>query len=360
MYEGKPMVLVIGASDTGRTPIAAALLRKALGAGVIVRTAGVVSHEGESAMPEAQMALEQMGIDLSRHIARQLKRDEHAQAELLLAVDRGTEMVLFTEFPRAPRVACLPVLADLPDVLDPHRMPLGVWIAAARQLQEQVEAALSAIRTRLNIADQAPLPPHPPAVERRTLSGPQPLLLGTGHKMKWDRDADMQRLLSLINGEAAPDATLNGQTEMTAAPPTRVAYDSDESAPVDAARDDAAITAVNADLAASADATLELSRAEHVARIVRMLAVAEELPEIIDWLGLRAEIVRHLRAVAEQAEGPLDFAPAAILMIEGKLTHQRVLPDTAALGMLRDAIERLATPLSAAGLATIGGELGQW
>src|SRR3712207_2151016 len=102
MYEGKPLLLVVGGSDTGRTPIAAGLLRRALGAGVVVLTAGVLSHAGESAAPEAQMALEQIGVDISRHISRPLDSVDHRAAELLLAVDRGTELVLFTQFPQDP------------------------------------------------------------------------------------------------------------------------------------------------------------------------------------------------------------------------------------------------------------------
>ena len=62
MYEGKPLALVVGNTDTGRTPMAAALLRRALGPHVIVQTAGVLSHAGEGATPEAQMAIEQIGL----------------------------------------------------------------------------------------------------------------------------------------------------------------------------------------------------------------------------------------------------------------------------------------------------------
>ncbi len=59
MYEGKPLAIVVGSSNTGRTPITAGLLRRMLGAHVAVQTAGVLAHEGEGAIPEAQMALEQ-------------------------------------------------------------------------------------------------------------------------------------------------------------------------------------------------------------------------------------------------------------------------------------------------------------
>ncbi len=149
--EGKPLVVVVGNSNTGRTPIVAGLLRQVLGTRVMVQTAGVLSHEGEGAIPEAQMALEQWGIDISGHRSQPLRPEQRQNAELLLAVDRGTGLVLHTHFPHDPRVTSLPALANMPDIIDPHRMPLGVWIAATRQLREQLEAALPALQQILSI-----------------------------------------------------------------------------------------------------------------------------------------------------------------------------------------------------------------
>lgn len=357
MYEGKPLLLVIGGSDTGRTPITAGLLRHALGGSAIVLSAGVLSHAGESAATEAQMALESIGIDISNHVARPLDDTEHHQAELLLAVDRGTEMVLFTRFPNDPRVACLSVLAEAPDVLDPHRMPLGVWVSIVHQIQQQIDKALPKIRQQLGISEHqsSPLP-------TQESLGYTPLTIG--NTPRWDNDEDMQRLLRLINdGRAAQleieaQPSTNGAAHLPTEATPQDAEDSAEDPAIDqpaAAQADAAITAP-----ATTPAQPAASRAEHVARLSKLLGAAGEVPEIIDWQRLRQELIIRLRTIAQQAEGPTDFAPAATLMIEGKLVQHASLPGAEALFLLQRSVTRLSKPLGGADLATIGGELAQW
>ena len=151
MYEGRPLVVIVGNSDTGRTPIAAEFLRRLLGTRAAVQTAGVLSHEGESAVTEAQLAMEQWGIDLSTHRSQSLHSTQRHTAEVLLAIDRGTALVLHRDLPNDPRVLCLSLLADMPDVADPHRMPVGVWVATAQQLHDQLEHALPALERQLGI-----------------------------------------------------------------------------------------------------------------------------------------------------------------------------------------------------------------
>lgn len=158
MLEGKPLLVVIGGSDTGRTPMVAGLARAALGDQVHVQTAGVLAHIGESAMTEAQMALEQLGINIRSHHAQPLSPIHRRHADLLLAVDRGTALVLHSEFPGDDRVVSLASLCNQPDILDPHRMPLGVWVATAQQLKGQIQQALPAIRQRLGITNTPPTP----------------------------------------------------------------------------------------------------------------------------------------------------------------------------------------------------------
>lgn len=380
MYEGKPMLLVIGSTDTGRTPIAAALLRRALGAGVAVRTAGVLAHEGEGATPEAQLALDQLNIDISRHISRPLHYEEHAKAELLLAIDRGTELVLFAEFPNDPRVACLPVLAQMPDVLDPHRMPLGVWITAMRQLHDQIQAALPLIRARLGIQDQEPLPLMPPKVERRrSTSRREPLVLGSGVRVAWDQDPEMQQLLETIGGDDGQAASQPDPLTNASAEPATTAYWNDaaeQQGPADwlppsdsSASDTIAASSMSQPPAPAPPspaqaqeipAAATASREEHIRRMERLLVAAEEAPEIVDWLRLRGQLVSRLRAVAAQAQGALDFTPAATLMIEGKLMHCAQLPDAAALAALQRAVARLEASVAGDDLATIAADLAEW
>lgn len=338
MYEGKPLVLVIGGSDTGRAPITAALLRRALNGDAIVQSAGVVAHEGESAAPEAQMALEQAGIDLS-HVARGLRAEVQRDAELLLAVDRGTELVLHTELPHDPRVTGLSALAQRPDVLDPHRMPLGVWVAVMRQLDEQIRAALPALRQRLGLAssqnraaDPAPLPPIAPLITPDT-------------KVHWARDEAMQRLLGLINEQPANEALPAALPDEP--PPSQPGpIGDDEAAPLEQPRADVA--------------TSENARAAHVERSVLLIAAAAELPEVVDWNRLREALRVQLRALAARAEDAHDFTPAATLMIEGKLAQIAELPSAQAFGLLKSTVERFRRPIAGSDLGAIGSELALW
>ncbi len=176
MVDERPYILVVGAADTGRTLLVAALLRRELGAAAMIASAGVVGHAGEPAEPNAHLALEQFGLAQAGHVARQLDEGTMRDADLLLGVDRGSARAARV---RAPgEVAALSDLACAEDVPDPHRMPLGVWIAAVRAYEAQVAIALRTIRTLAGIdvvpapgssgsAAQAPrsTPPVPSAAE---------------------------------------------------------------------------------------------------------------------------------------------------------------------------------------------------
>lgn len=347
MYEGKPLVLVVGGTDTGRTPMTAALLRRALGQDVIVRTAGVLSHSGEGATTEAQMAMDQLGFDISRHISHPLRDEDHRNAELLLAVDRGTELVLFTQFHQDARVACLPVLSGLPDVLDPHRMPLGVWIATARQLDDQIKRALPALRQRLRLGEAEP----PPAL---TESG-APLVGFGGGTTNWANDADMERLMGLI--DSAPTGSFaedDKAAELLSADEWRSAGADDQQLPP--LSDDP-----NAPPEADTPANNEpISRTDHVARMLQLLTAAQHVPEIIDWSRLRRELINRMRRIGQQPADTTDLVAAAVLMLEGKLGRHTTPLSAPALAALQQSLERLDTPLSAADLAAIGSEVAQW
>jgi hypothetical protein len=102
------------------------------------------------------------------------------------------------------------------------------------------------------------------------------------------------------------------------------------------------------------------TRAEHVARLGKLLEAAREVPEIIDWQRLRQQVIERLRTIAQQSSDPSDFAPAATLMIQGKLAQHAALPSAEALFLLHRSVTRLGSTVSGADLATIGGELAQW
>jgi protein-tyrosine-phosphatase len=145
-----PTILMVGGADTGRAPMAAALLRRLLeqrGYGWAVESAGVLGHDGDAAETEARDAMAHMGLDIAAHQARSLTDELVAQAALLLALDSGTAQVVCLRYPAAAdRVDTLGALAGRQrDIPDPFRMQIGAWITYAREIAALLEAALPQI-----------------------------------------------------------------------------------------------------------------------------------------------------------------------------------------------------------------------
>lgn len=145
------LILVVGAADTGRAPMTAAMLRRRLGGGVQIESAGVLGHDGDPATGEAIATMEQMALDISGHEARSLTDELADDAALLIAVDSGTARVARARFPQAAgRLQTLGELAGRDrDIPDPFKMQIGAWLAYAREIDSLLSAALPRIRERL-------------------------------------------------------------------------------------------------------------------------------------------------------------------------------------------------------------------
>ncbi len=124
-------------------------------------------------------------------------------------------------------VVALGELAGSEDVPDPHRMPLGVWIAALQTYLTQIGVALPQIRARSGAGGG----PHRPE-GTRPLSGAE-----RGFNAPTNTDAPHM------------DQDLN------VSPPGR----------------------------GEGQGVGSPSRAEHLNRIARLIDTAETLPEIVDW-----------------------------------------------------------------------------
>ncbi|GAB4215296.1 MAG: hypothetical protein OHK0022_55010 [Roseiflexaceae bacterium] len=158
------LILIVGGSDTGRAPIAAALLARLLAERApssAVGSAGVLGHDGAPAQPEARNTMVQMGLDIANHSARSVDEALIAEATLVVGIDSGVTRVLQGRFPDA--VGKIASLGDLAarrrDIPDPFRMQIGAWISYARELDDMLHAALPHI---LELLPDAP-PPAPAA-----------------------------------------------------------------------------------------------------------------------------------------------------------------------------------------------------
>lgn len=158
MSTSQPLILIVGAADTGRAPMAVALLRRLLrqrGHSWSVESAGVVGHDGDPAEPEARDTMFTLGLDISGHRARSLDDALVESAGLLIAVDRGVARVLRGR-PDQPRVVALSELAPgSRDIPDPFRMQVGAWMIYAREIEATLRAGLPRLAALLGAADGA-------------------------------------------------------------------------------------------------------------------------------------------------------------------------------------------------------------
>lgn len=141
------VILIVGAADTGRAPMAAALLRRLLEQQSLawrVGSAGVLGHDDAPPEIEARDTMAHLGLDISNHQARSIGAELAGQAALLIALDSGAARVLRARFPEAaPRVYTLGELAGRArDIPDPFRMQIGAWMTYARELEALLRAGL--------------------------------------------------------------------------------------------------------------------------------------------------------------------------------------------------------------------------
>lgn len=277
------LILIVGAADTGRAPMAAAILRRLLRASGLrarVATAGIVGHDGDPAEPEARDAMLAMGLDIGEHTARSLTDELAAEARLLVAVEAGVARVARARHPAAEITTLGGLAASARDIPDPFRMQVGAWMHYAGEIEALLRAGLPRLRALLE-GDAGP--PQAPAAEAAVSRLPPPAPAQAAERVAAvDRAA---RLLGLL--AELPDV-------------------------VDWA---SAGRQLAADLAAMEQplAPDDLAR-PYVALVRAMLALAPERPAPAQAAALRAAVGR-LRAPVAQAD--LDAISAEVAGFSG-------------------------------------------
>jgi protein-tyrosine-phosphatase len=293
-------IVIVGAADTGRAPITAALLRRQLETrhrNHTVESAGVLGHDGDPATSDAQQTMEQTGIDISEHVARTLSDEIATRAQLLIAVDSGSALVARARFPEAAsRIATLGELAGRQrDIPDPFKMQLGAWLTYTREIETLLRIALPRILTLVGDPLEAepipiPTPPTPP-----TLSAIQP---------------------------APESATAPVLIELPAA-------------------------------SSLAD------RDAAVVRIQQLLTVVANMPGVVDWSAARIQI-EHDLGKCDMSTASGDLAPTFVGLLRAAIALTPTNPTPAQLVALREAVHLLDGSISQAALAAFTARLGMW
>ena len=137
-------LLVICVGNICRSPYAAACLQVAHPAAQVI-SAGLGALIDHPADPLVQQLAAEQGLDLSRHVARQVLAEQVREADLVLTMSLGQQQELITRFPFARgRVFRLGhwIGQDIPD---PYQHPETVH----RQVQAQIREGVATWSTRL-------------------------------------------------------------------------------------------------------------------------------------------------------------------------------------------------------------------
>ena len=145
MSTEQTLILIVGAADTGRAPMATALLRRLLhqrGINWTVASAGVVGHDEDPAEVEARDAIAILNLDISQHQARSLSDTMVETAQVLLAINSGVARVLKDRYPQASIIGLGALAGRQRDIPDPFRMQVGAWVSYAREIESLLNTGL--------------------------------------------------------------------------------------------------------------------------------------------------------------------------------------------------------------------------
>lgn len=304
------IILLIGAADTGRAPMAVAILRRMLAMhrpDYAIASAGVVGHDGDPAEPEARDALTTLGLDIQEHRARSLTDDIVATATLLICVDSGIARVVRTRYPHTSvPIVTLGELAGRPrDLPDPFRMQIGAWIGYAHEIEG---------------------------------------LLRNG----------MQRLIALAQGEPV----INAQTR-----PTSSAHASSTATHATAsAHASATSTGTTHTFATSTTTPSATGEPRHaaIARCEQLLALLHSMPHIIAWETARHQLEVELHTIKHTPYTPTELIQPYIAMVLTMIGTSTSLPSPGQIDLLRMTISRLDHSVDAQAITTLSNQIIHW
>jgi len=144
----KHLIVFVCTGNLCRSPMAEYLLRARLARGSEweVGSAGVAAVPGAPASEAAVLVLREIGVDLRPHRSRQLTADLVDKAALVVVMTAGHRELVRAMVPRALEKTFLlrdfDRAAERRDVED----PIGMSVAAYRDVRDQIDAALPGLK----------------------------------------------------------------------------------------------------------------------------------------------------------------------------------------------------------------------
>jgi len=141
-----PTLLFVCTGNTGRSPMAAALLsawldRRGLAEAWQVWSAGLAAEEGAPPEALAREVLAERALDIAAHRARRITAELVAASQLIVCMTRAHQRALQRDFPSAaPKTMLFSAWARQAfDVPDPYGAPKSVYVALCEQLEQLIE-----------------------------------------------------------------------------------------------------------------------------------------------------------------------------------------------------------------------------